>query len=234
MDEDNFFIGMFITRDGYRGKGIGSKVLQYCLHYAGEGKNIGLQATFNAMILYKRMGFNHLSFSVDEYRFLLERIKLPPFENFCPSNINIREMIDDDINRGMVYDMEVCSIPRPQIFQMWMATSLKKFIAIKDEKAVGFMFAKKGVNGFRVSPFYARDYSIAHSLMHRFVSILKDNEIVEISIPVDNQNSLNLFVDIGLNQKCLIGRSVRMYTQGEIPVNLQQCYGYVNYEPAIL
>ncbi len=146
-------------------------------------------------------------------------------------------MTHNDLNRGMVYDKEVCSIPRPQMFQMWIDTSLKKFIAIKDDRAVGFMFAQKGVKGFRVSPFYARDYSIAQSLMHMLVSTMKDSEMIGISLPEENENSLLLCVNVGLDtlyQKCFIERSVTMYTQGEIAVQLDQCYGFTDYEPVLL
>ena len=195
-------------------------------------KNIGLQAAPGATDLYQRFGFKLSSFYIDEYRFIPEKKQILPLDRLS-KHILIKEMLTEHFQHGVEYDAKICCLARPDVFQMWMDTCPFKFIAFKNGDVCGYVFARKGIN-YRVSPLFADNKDIALSLLHSLLNAMDDDERIEVSIPVENEDALAMFADLGMTKEHFVERSIRLNTHHNLPLKLENTYCFTNYEPLLL
>jgi hypothetical protein len=139
------FLGQYIVRPGFRGRGYGLAVWRAGMAHLG-GRNVGLDGVLAQVGNYERSGF---AFAHHHIRF--------QGEGGGPTPAGVVRLSEVPFEDVLAYDRRCFPAPRPGFLRGWVG--LPESVALgclRDGRLAGFGVARRGVDGFKVGQLVGR------------------------------------------------------------------------------
>lgn len=158
--EESFnWMGMVLVDPSFRGKGIGTRLLQVALAYAAPIGPVLLDATAMGQPLYTSLGFQ----SIGE----IARLELS-FSVSIPTSTNllIRPMKHNDLIPILAYDGNKVEFNRAALlYDFFQRTPRYALVAYQNEQLVGYCLGRAGSRFEHLGPLVANRQEIAVALL---------------------------------------------------------------------
>lgn len=210
------FIGIYIVRPEFRGKGYGLKLFQAGMEYLGS-RNIGLDGVVEQQENYVRSGFR-LAYRNIRYGGQASR-EAEPSECTPMSNIPFDVLC--------AYDRLHFPAPRPQFLRCWIAQPESIALGVMREgRLAGWGMIRAFVQGYSIAPLFADNPDVA-DLLFRALSAGRSGADIFLDVPEVNPEAVLLAERHGMRP---VFETARMYT-GAIPeLPMQEIFGVTTFE----
>ena len=182
------FLGLYIVRPEYRGKGIGLSLWQHALKHA-ETRTIGLDGVPAQQENYRQSGFAHAG---ETARFAGNVSQT--------ASMNIEAAGDGDIPRLIEMEASASGARKEAYLSTWFAGSRyrKTLVRRSGEQISGFCTVRQCRDGAKIGPLLAGSVAEAEELMRHAAGCF-DSDIV-IDVPAISVELGSLCRDMGLTR----------------------------------
>jgi predicted N-acetyltransferase YhbS len=214
--DDFAFIGQYIARPEFRGKGFGLR-----LYTAGmarlAGANTGLDGVLDQVGNYERSGFrfshHHIRYGGAPAGALapgLMRLDAVPF-------INV-----------LTYDRGCFPAAREAFLRSWLAQPESVSLGlVRAGELAGFGVARRAVDGFKIGPLFADDAGAAESLLLGLVKETGGPVVIDVPETAFHATAEALVRRHGMTE---VFRCARMYTDGRPVLAQEKVFGITSLE----
>lgn len=216
---DSFgFLGFYIVRPEYRGKGYGIQIWNAGLKYL-EGRNIGLDGVVAQQDNYKKSGFK-LAYRNIRYEGI--------GGGNPPENSEIVKLSSLPFESVDSYDRPFFPATRSQFIKSWINQPDCHALGImQNGKLAGYGVIRTGRSGYKIGPLFADSPELAESLFLALKSGIKPAEPVYLDTPEVNRAAVALAERYNMQ---VVFETARMYT-GESPdMPLNRLFGVTSFE----
>ncbi|PSW15642.1 GNAT family N-acetyltransferase [Photobacterium rosenbergii] len=217
-DNSYGFLGFYIVKPEFRGKGYGLKLWQAGLQYL-EGCNVGLDGVVEQQGNYKQSGF----------KLAYGNIR---FEGFGggdePEGIGLVDLNELSFSEVQDYDSAFFPTERHVFLKHWIGQTGSSALGIKQAgKLVGYGVIRPCRNGFKIGPLFADDALLAEELFLALKSKATPTENVYLDVPEVNLAGVALAEKYSMEP---VFTTARMYT-GETPeISVNRTFGVTTFE----
>ncbi|WMN62244.1 GNAT family N-acetyltransferase (plasmid) [Pseudoalteromonas xiamenensis] len=212
------FLGFYIVKPEYRGKGFGYKLWQAGMNYL-SGINVGLDGVVAQQDNYKKSGF----------KFAYQNIR---FEGsvVAPKSISgeVCDLIDVAFDKVAQFETAFFPVERKEFLKNWIEHPEHiAFGYLIEGKLKGYAVARYCEKGVKVGPLFADKIEYAQALFDAVQSRLREGDTIYLDVPAINEQALAL-VDNYAMKPCF--ETARMYT-GNIPkLDVRRIFGITSFE----
>ena len=210
------YIGLYIVRKAFRGKGIGWKLWFHALERLGR-RNIGLDGVVEHQADYRKSGF----------RLAHRNIR---YEGSCTKKaISERiAVISDDLFEDLVdYDRNMFPVGRPAFLKNWISQPEGSALCVqRNNRIIGYGVIRRCLIGYKIGPLFADDAQTADDLFVALSSEGGDGPVF-LDIPDINPDALALAERHGMKE---VFETSRMYNKNAPPLHLHRIYGGTTFE----
>lgn len=215
------FMGLFIVKPGYRGKGIGQKLWylrrQKLLDKLSQGAPIGMDGVVAMQPFYEKGGFR-IAFRDERYESVGQ---------IFPLHANIMQALPSEEKELYTYDQSCFGFDRSAFLKKWLQLPESRVFVYKDKTRIsGYAVLRKSQSGFKVGPLFANSPDVAEALYQACLNSVPD-ELVYMDIPMNNMNALSLMTKYGATS---IFECARMYHGPEPQIDMNRVYGITTFE----
>jgi ribosomal protein S18 acetylase RimI-like enzyme len=216
-DEDFGFLGFFIVKPEFRKMGYGKKLWAAALNYLGDC-NIGVDGTIEMKDKYEGFGFKE-AYKSTRYKIIARNI-----EN-GDETVSLKKV---DFTKLVAFDQLHFPTRRDVFLYNWIHQSEgQSFAVCKDEKIEGYIFIRKGLEGYRIGPLFALSSKTADTLFCKALSWVPEGSEVFLDVPEINPEALKLAIKYKMEPDF---QTVRMYTHQPPRINMRGVYAVTNLE----
>lgn len=219
-DETYGFVGFYIVKPEYRGRGYGLRLWQHAMAYLGK-RNIGLDGVLAQVGNYERSGFKR---AYSHVRYGGQTTS----EAGASAQKGVEHLSIADLQRIEAYDRPLYPAARRPFLVGWLKLpGSHAFAATRDDRIEGYGVIRECVDGYRIGPLFADKESIAQSLYAALTSAVPSGTTAYLDVPTANPAAIAFAARHNLTQgfEC-----VRMYTQGPPTVDLARIFGATTLE----
>lgn len=208
------WIGMVLVNPSFRGKGIGTRLLQAALDYAAPIGPVLLDATAMGQPLYTSLGFQ----SIGE----IARLELSlPVSIPRSGNLLIRPMRHNDLIHLMAYDQHKAKFNRAAVLQDFFQRSPGyAFVAYQNEQLVGYCLGRAGSRFEHLGPLVANRQEIAVALLAHALAVAPQRPLI-MDIPLTHTDWYAFLLKQGFGLQRLFTR-MGLGDQGQALASLDQ------------
>lgn len=212
------FLGFYIVKPEYRGKGYGIQIWNAGLTYL-EGADIGLDGVVSQQENYKKSGFN-LAYRNIRYE------GIGGGEH--PKNSEIVELSTLSFETIDRYDRPFFPVNRSQFTKSWISQPECHALGImKNGKLAGYGVIRKCRNGAKIGPLSADNPELAETLFLALKSKTSSSEPIFLDTPEVNQDAVALAEKYKMNVSF---ETARMY-MGDFPdIPTSRLFGVASFE----
>jgi len=212
------FIGLYIVKSEYRGKGYGIQIWNKAIEYL-KTQNIGLDGVLAAQKSYKKSGFKLY------YRNIRYQGKSLKNNYQYPDIVKLSLIPFQQIK---AYDNNLFPAPRPQFLKCWLKQPESyAFGALKNNQLVGYSVIRRCQQGYKIGPLFADDKNIAEKLFNTMNACLTKGTEIFLDIPEINPAAVALAKNHHLT---IVFETARMYTKKQPKINLNKVFGVTTFE----
>jgi len=217
--DDTFgFIGLYIVKKEYRGKGYGLKIWEAAMAYL-TNHNIGLDGVVNQQSNYKKSGFQ-LAYNNIRYQGISAKYSDRSSAITSALHISLEDLVE--------YDAAIFSIPRPIFLHKWIhMNQAASFVYRSEGKIRGYAVVRKCRVGYKIGPLFGDDFSIAERLFKACSDYTEAGSPIFLDIPEPNKSALLLVKKFQMQP---FFETARMYTQQAPEIDLRRLYGVTSFE----
>ena len=209
------FLGLYIVRPEFRGRGFGLELWRAAMRHLGE-RNVGLDGVVAQQENYRKSGFT-LAFRNVRYRG--EGCGADPGGATELSSIGF-----EDLSR---YDAQVFPAPRAHFLAQWIAQSKAAALGIVGQGQLrGYGVLRRCRNGCKIGPLLADDAEIGERLFLALKS-RAPGEHVFLDVPEINPAAVGL---AKRHRMSPVFETARMYTKGAPQAPMERCFGVTTFE----
>lgn len=206
------FLGNYIVRPGYRGRGFGLATWTAALPHAGA-RVVGLEAVAEELETYSRAGFTASHATIGYQGTIPRRPK--------SSDRSIRPIEPADRDAIVRLDAVCSPFARPAFLAAWLAANGTRALVHCDQHEItGFGVIRPSRTGQRIGPLVANTPAIALALYDALTAD-HQGERVYLNAPEPNMAAADLASQRALKQA---SRTVRMYSHPVRPTGLSRNY----------
>ena len=215
--DDHFgFIGLYVVKPEYRGRGFGIRLWNAALEYLGD-RNIGLDGVIAQQDNYRKSGFG-LAFRNVRYEGLAA----------CSGkqdNIVALEMLPfEDVVR---YDAAIFSVQRTEFLRRWIRQPGSTALGYVEHGLLkGYGVIRPCLNGYKIGPVFADHESAAESLCQALSNRVPGKAIF-LDVPEVNPAGIALAKRLAMHP---VFETARMYTKETYLSQLNRVYGVTTFE----
>ncbi|WP_428983387.1 GNAT family N-acetyltransferase [Paraburkholderia diazotrophica] len=211
------FIGLYIVKPAFRGKGLGLRIWQHGIAYLGE-RNIGLDGVVAQQPNYRKSGF------ALAYRNIR-------FQGIADARIASSAALSDarksPFDQLSAYDRRFFPAPRNSFLRAWIDQPDAVALAdVVDGQMRGYGVLRRCREGSKIGPLFADDAQIAETLFTALVAHCP-GEAVTLDVPESNPAAVALAVRHGMTS---VFETARMYTKEAPDIPLAQVFGVTSFE----
>lgn len=215
--DDGFaFLGLYIVRPGFRGRGHGMSMWRAAMARAGE-RNVGLDGVVDQQANYARSGFRLVRRNV---RYSGQGGGSSPAVGLVP----IGDVPAEAVAR---YDAGMFPADRSLFLVNWLrmpgATGLA---SVHDGALTGFGVARPCRTGYKIGPLFADDEATAERLLIGLLGAI-GNEPFFLDIPEPNDAANRLVQRFGMSP---VFETARMYTGDPPREPVERIFGVTTFE----
>ena len=212
------FLGFYIVKPEYRGKGYGIQIWNAGLKYL-DGLNIGLDGVVAQQDNYKKSGF----------KLAYRNIR---FEGVgggsSPENSEIVELSTLPFEIIDSYDQPFFPAKRSRFIKSWINQPDSHALGVmQNGKLSGYGVIRKCRSGYKVGPLYADSSELAESLFLSLKSKINPSEPAFLDIPEVNREAVSLAKRHKMN---VVFETARMYTKESPDIPLNRLFGVPSFE----
>ena len=212
------FLGFYIVRPEFRGKGLGLRLWDHALGLVGDS-TIGLDGVVDQIPAYERSGFR-LAYRSARYATSVDSSPAGPAEA-SP----VREA---DLGEVQHYDARVFGTPRPEFLEAWLSQPGIHARVVRDGgRVTGYGAIRAAVDGYRIGPLFADAPVIAETLLDALRVTTPSGAKVAIDVPGANPAALGIVEARGMRPEF---ETARMYRGAAPPLALANTYGVTSFE----
>ena len=202
-DAGNAFLGLYLCRPQWRGKGIGFTLWSHALTHA-EARSVGLDGVPDQEANYRKSGFAKTGSSL---RYVGN---LPARES-----LRVRPAAESDMAALLALDARSNGFARPRFLTAWLgdASPLRASRVLTEEGEIeGFATWRLCREGIKIGPVVAPDTASALEIIGDIAAVASDRPLV-IDVPEANQDLRRELESAGFNVPFV---TARMY-RGAVP-----------------
>jgi len=212
------FIGFYIVKPEYRGKGYGMKIWNKGLKYL-HGRNVGLDGVIAQQENYKKSGF----------KFAYRNIRYQGNGGGkFPKNSSVIKLSEINFEAVNFYDQKLFPENRTEFLKSWVNQSDNKALGIlKDNKLAGFGVIRKCNSAYKIGPLFADNADLAEELFLALKSQIKSTDKFFLDTPEINKAAVNLAKTYKMN---VVFETARMYTKEAPNISVNKIFGVTSFE----
>lgn len=212
------FLGFYIVKPEYRGKGYGIQIWNAGLKYL-EGLNIGLDGVVDQQENYKKSGFK-LAYRNIRYEGI--------GGGNSPENPDIVELATLPFETIDSYNQPFFPEKRAQFIKSWINQPECHSLGImQNGKLSGFGVIRKCRSGYKIAPLLADTPELAKSLFVALRSKVKPSEPIFLDTPEVNLSAVALAERYNMKASF---ETARMFTGTPPSIQLNRLYGVTSFE----
>lgn len=211
------FIGLYIVKDSFRGKGFGFKLWEAAIASL-SGRNIGLDGVLAQQNNYKKSGFKLAHRNI---RFAGKSTK---------STLTTRAIAAEHIEFKDIanYDSQFFPDERSAFLKYWISQENSQTLAIvEDSKILGYGSIRACDRGFKIGPLNAETSDIAVELFLALTATIPEESEIFLDVPEPNKAAIALAQKFGMTP---IFETARMYTKNFPDLPLEKIFGITSFE----
>lgn len=217
-NEEFGFLGLYIVRKEYRGKGYGIKIWNEALKYLGD-RIIGLDGVVSQQKNYIKSGFT-LDYQNIRYQAKATGEKVNYKDLVKLSTVPFDQLID--------YDNQVFPASRPQFLQYWINQPESLAIgALQDKKLTGYAVIRKCRVGYKIGPLFADNENIAEKLFLTLIGFVKKGTEIYLDVPEVNPAGIVLTKRYGMQ---MVFETASMYSKKPPISPIDKIFGVTSLE----
>ena len=217
-DETFSFLGFYIVRPDFRGKGYGLRLWQAGMNRLGL-RTVGLDGVIAQQRAYSGAGFVFAHRNI-RYGGVPKPLDAPASDTMALTEIDAAELA--------AFDARYFNVPRPAFVQAWRQGEGRWGRAVrKDGALAGYGVIRRCRNGFKIGPVFAGEETIARQLINALISELPADTSVFIDPPEPNRSAVALAEAMGLAP---VFETARMYKGHSRRLDLAGIYGITTFE----
>jgi ribosomal protein S18 acetylase RimI-like enzyme len=217
-NKDFGFLGFYIVKPKYRGKGYGIKIWDKAMQHLPT-QNIGLDGVVTQQENYKKSGFklyyrniryegHGLNKNYEDQK--IKRLSKIPFKDI------------------LKYDTQVFPSPRKKFLEKWIRQPNSLALGyVEKGKLSGYGMVRKCRKGLKVGPLFADSFKIAESIFLQLLNFAGKNNSVFLDVPQLNKKAIDLAVKYKMKP---IFETARMYTKEKPKIDLNKVFGVTTFE----
>lgn len=209
------FLGLYIVRPEFRGKGYGMQLWKAGMAYLGD-RNIGLDGVIAQQANYKKSGFR-LAYRNIRYE-SIGRVAMPsdmtdlsaiPFDTLC------------------AYDSTLFPVPRSRFLREWIAQpEAIGYAVLNAGRLSGYGLLRQCRRGYKIGPLFADNIDIADRLLCALRFHAQDTPVY-LDVPEINHAAVMLANRYGMTK---VFETARMYTKEAPVLPLERLFGVTTFE----
>lgn len=216
------FLGLYIVRPEYRGKGLGIKIWEKALEYLGN-RSVGLDGVVARQKDYEKYDFR---FAYRNLRFVGN------LSAFVKPSKNVTDLKNVDVRKIIEYDSKMFPARRDNFLSKWISQEGSRALGYLSDngRLAGYGVARPCVTGFKVGPLFADNEQVAKELLSELAGRAArggENPAFFIDVPEPNQHALDLAKRIGMKK---VFETARMYNKAAPVLPLDRIYGVTSLE----
>lgn len=216
--KDFGFLGFYIVKPSYRGKGYGYRIWQEALKHLPT-QNIALDGVVAQQSNYKKSGFKLA------YRNI--RFEGKGAKN-SPNDPHIKPLTLIPINKLLAYDREVFIFPRKGFLTRWVTQPKNLAIGyIENNNLKGYGVIRPCHTGYKIGPLFADSPTIAQAFFSSLCSFAGPTNPVFLDVPEVNPQAVTLAKTHKMKP---MFETARMYTKEFPNAPLQKIFGVTTFE----
>ncbi|WP_216825429.1 GNAT family N-acetyltransferase [Kiloniella sp. EL199] len=214
---DYGFVGFYIVREPWRGKGFGLAIWDYALNSL-SGRIVGLDGVVDQQDNYIKSGFK---LSHRNIRFEgTARIQ----EKKAPNLVDVKTLPFEQI---MAFDAGCFFLERENFLKTWLGEEGHLGLAAFDGHEIkGYGLIRPYCDGYKTGPLFADTPVDANDIFNALCAEVEGSNII-LDVPENNVNGLLLAERYGLVQSF---ETARMYKEGDVDLPLDRIYGITSFE----
>jgi GNAT superfamily N-acetyltransferase len=215
------FMGFFIVRPEYRGRGFGNSLWhirkERLLNRLEPGAAIGMDGVFDMQAYYARGGF---VFSHRDIRFQSTGVDSRPDASIVP----LQEVPFDAV---LAYDSQCFPAPRPAFMKAWISQPDSLALGVvEDDRLAGFGVIRRCREGCKIGPLFVDDAICAEKLYTALIG-LAPGEPVFLDAPENNPAATALARKFDMQE---VFGCARMYLGPTPSVASDRIFGVTTFE----
>jgi len=212
------FIGFYIVKPEFRGKGYGIKIWNKGLKYL-HGRNVGLDGVVAQQENYKKSGF----------KFAYRNIRYQGNGGGkFPDNSSVIKLSEINFETVNFYDQKLFPENRTVFLKSWINQSDSKALGIlKNNKLAGFGVIRKCNSAYKIGPLFADNPDLAEELFLALKSQTKSTDKFFLDTPEINKAAVNLAKTYKMN---VVFETSRMYTKEAPNISVNKIFGVTSFE----
>jgi len=215
--DDGFaFLGLYIVRPEWRGRGHGMAMWRAAMERAGT-RIVGLDGVVEQQENYSRSGF----------RLDRRNVRYSGQGGGSPVPDGLAPLADVPLEAILRYDARIFPADRTRFLDNWLrmpgATGLA---ALRDGALTGYGVARRCRIGFKIGPLFADDVATAQRLLGGLVGSIGDEPFF-LDIPEPNEGARRLAERFGMSP---VFETARIYTGAPPPEPVDRVFGITTFE----
>lgn len=212
------FLGFYIVKPEYRGKGCGIKIWDEAIKHLPT-QNIGLDGVVAQQENYKKSGFK-LAYRNIRYEGVGANDEITDQNVVSLSQVPFEQLFQ--------YDNQVFPTNRPIFLKEWIRQQESLSIAyVKEGNLLGYGMVRKCRTGFKVGPLFADNKNVADTLFRKMRTFVGEGTQIYLDTPEVNKSAIALAEKYDMKP---MFETARMYTKGEPKVALHRVFGVTTFE----
>jgi ribosomal protein S18 acetylase RimI-like enzyme len=219
--DDRFgFIGFYIVKPKYRGKGYGYQLWQDAMKYLST-QNIGLDGVLAQQENYKQSGFV-LAYRNIRYEGKGEGADVRSLGK------NIQMLSELPFEQFLSYDRQIFPANRPVFLKQWIEQPESLAIGyVENNTLYGYGMVRKCQTGYKVGPLFADSPTIATTLFETMRQFVGNGVPIFLDVPEVNKEAMALAERYGMKP---MFETARMYTKQAPDVPMSKVFGVTTFE----
>ncbi len=213
------FLGFYITKPEYRGKGYGIQVWNKAMEYL-RSQNIGLDGVVAQQENYKKSGFKLAYRNIRYEGRGASRVE----DNLT----NIVELSAIPFEQLLKYDSLFFPAPRPQFIRLWMKQPESLAIGFTENGELkGYGMIRRCRTGYKIGPLFADNENIFEQLFNKLSVFVGENAPLFLDVPEINKAAVTLANKYRMKP---MFETARMYTKQLPVIDLDKVFGVTTFE----
>lgn len=231
LDNSLGYIGLFITKEDFRGHGYGTKVMKEALNSL-KGRNVLLNAVEGTLDIYAKYGFKQSEMTSIDIIGAVGKM-----QNAKHESINMEPISRLNVNCISDYDRRITSINRWDHMPQWLLSNASVcYMAVEENsgKVLGYGAIRKAHGFYKIMPLYADSDEIASALFQTLLDTVPKDTKVKLRIPIKNKDKcLQVLKPLGTFKAGTLVE-FRLHTISDVLLPYHQIYSLANTENTLI
>jgi Acetyltransferase (GNAT) family. len=213
------FIGLYIVKPEFRGRGFGMRVWQHGMDYL-RNRNVGLDGVIAQQANYRKSGFR-LAYRNIRFQGVFQAVA----HDAARSTILNASALP--FERLFDYDRFCFPAARERFLAVWLGQpDVIALAAVHDGHVAGYGVLRRCRAGCKIGPLFADSDEIASDLFDALVARMP-GEVIVLDVPETHPAAVALAERHGMTS---VFETARMYTQEPPAIQIERMFGVTSFE----